>query len=196
MRAKSRKIGSGSFSFMDLMFGTLGAVVLLLIIMLSLGGPPERIRADATRTVSWDFLTDKDAIKTVKVFLLSEPLLDGQFVNGQWTGTPSDFNNFEWMCECKPDSADTAKMICSLTLSYSTDDDLKLKIQIGGNRLMTISRAKMAVSPGITDKDEKIIDQATRSSDTHTLTSFIRLLKENNGGKSASIETFEFIQEP
>jgi hypothetical protein len=67
---KIHTTGNTSFSFLDLLFGSLGAVVVLLIITLSIAGPPERIRDHVKRTIEWKIITKKDGVTNVKVIKL------------------------------------------------------------------------------------------------------------------------------
>lgn len=51
-----KKQYSNSLSFLDVLFGALGAVLILFIIMLSMSGAPPRIRTPMNRTLHWNFI--------------------------------------------------------------------------------------------------------------------------------------------
>jgi hypothetical protein len=196
----SHKISNNSFSFLDLLFGSLGAVVLLLIITLSFSGPPPKIRDQAERTIEWNIVTSQEGINDFQIFLLPEKknLFSGTF-NGETYAPQSkqeiSYFSFDAKKIIEPNAS---QIIYSFLLTYGGDDGdwnpLAFLLLIKGTTNFTIYKANVAVLPGTNEARCEIGIPKERKNNQFCFESEFEL-KDEDDGKMPVVKTFKMESE-
>ena len=189
-----RKTGNGSFSFMDLLFGTLGAVVLLLIITLSLSGPPEKIRDRAQRTIEWKIVADKGGIAKVSILIYGQEIMEADVGETLLSKT---INFFTLTTEGKTLGNGLSEYSMAVTCDTDEDFDMlsNMSLRFGNDYVpFRVNSANVSISPGEGEKASRKISDDEVPTDKrifYTLAIEMGLYDKEGGGKMPEIRNFE-----
>jgi hypothetical protein len=183
--------GNTSLSFLDLLFGSLGAVVVLLIITLSIAGPPERIRDQVKRTIEWEIITNSNALTTVKITKSPGAEL---FKLNLTTGKLPPDDSFPFSLKTNKETLSENRSKYTFSLTFSGDDDewqdsFNFLLELGGN---TLHSASVTVSPGGDESSKNIAIKPNTLKNYYKLQTSIALSDKDGGGKMPKINKFEF----
>lgn len=199
MKKKKRKTGNGSFSFMDLMFGTLGAVVLLLIITLSLAGPPERIRDQVERAITWNIVAQRGVISKVNILDGDSDLVQGGREIGK-TEQSEEIMSFVTLTTSSR-LLDNEKSEYTIVLAIGKDELLEqmseLVLKFEGNVAFEVYSASVYIAPDSGNRGKGVIPKENIPPPVPRTQYELALKlelneKEGNDGKMPEIKEFRF----
>ena len=196
MKKEKNETGNGLFSFMDLMFGTLGAVVLLLLITLTQAGPTEKIRDQAERTLVWKIVVDKGRIDNVDLQSNGFSLLPYQTkitVNGARKTVEIQHGKFT-VAQTQNDKQSEYIFTASCEKDELLESLSDISVQFGGDTAFSLHSVDVSIFPSEGEKGQKILEKETfpTSQQQYTLQMKLELYNKDDG-KMPEIKAIKFL---
>ena len=126
---RSSSAGSFQQSFLDLLFGTLGAVVLLFVLISITSGPPPRPLTPVSREISWTISSEKIPATDFALYLPTDtgsgafgPRIDGYSGDGEAVYTMEEVRR-RTDCGFEVSSKHLSEDVMQVTAEVPSDDD-------------------------------------------------------------------------
>lgn len=206
-----QKKSSSNLSFLDVLFGALGAVLILFIIMLSMSGAPPRLRTPINRSYKWEF-TFPDDVSFSKTPLIGEILicndnLDQIELDTPLNMTPISGKGFDCSATSeKPLLIDIGlvsvqhiidtinrKNIVIVNLELTIEDESWIETLILKLNSNQWEKSKITISPGETSFSSKTIENANPNDEESFILSKVKLVDVDEGGKMPNINEYRKV---